>query len=829
MLLLQASIYSKNQRQGFFLMKISYNWLNNYLPTATGSEETDPETLSTILTAIGLEVESLEKYQQIAGGLEGLVLGKVLEVSPHPNADRLKITRVDVGREAPLQIVCGAPNVAVNQQVVVAPVGTTIYPVHGEPLKMKKAKIRGQESFGMICAADEIGLGEDHEGILTLDGDARPGMQAKEYFKPVEDWIYEIGLTPNRMDAMSHIGVARDVCARLGHDAGRKMLPDLAPVTNFKVTGKTPPIKISIEDEKACPRYSGLSLSHITVGPSPQWLQQRLLAIGVRPINNVVDITNFVLHECGQPLHAFDLKAIKGNQIKVKTLPEGTSFVTLDKETRKLNAKDLMICNAEEGMCIAGVFGGLHSGVTDQTTEIFLESACFNPVSIRRTSFRHGLRTDAATHFEKGVDISGTLYALKRAALLMVELCGAQIASEITDCYPHPKQKTRIVLKKEYLARLSGKDFTIDQAASILDNLNFEIIEQQEDRLTAAAPFSKPDMMIAADLVEEIMRIDGYDHIDIPTHIRIAPSLNPDNDIEKLKERMSAYLVNNGFNEILTNSITNSKYYPKDASLIRLMNSLSSELDVLRPTLLETGLEAVAYNLNRRQENILFFETGKTYLRQNEKEENRLALFASGNKLPENWLHSTRPIDPYFLKGHVQNLLTSSGIALHRLTLRPAKNEDLQQALALQIDGENVGSLGLVSPSKRHTFDLKQEVWYAVLNLEKLKRYLPKKELTFEEIPKHPFVRRDLALILDKNIPYASVENTITEIKAGILDQVRLFDVFESDKLGVGKKSFGVSFIFRHPAKTLTDKEIDKVMKRIIQTFEKRLGAEIRS
>lgn len=810
-------------------MKISYNWLNDYLPARTVDEKRDPETLSRILTNIGLEVESLERYQQIPGGLEGLVIGRVTEVTPHPNADRLKITQVDIGKVAPLKIVCGAPNVAEGQKVVVAPIGTTIYPVSGTPVTMKKARIRGEESFGMICAEDEIGLGKSHEGILTLDGDATAGMDARDYFKPGADWIYEIGLTPNRMDAMSHIGVARDVCAKLSHDTGEKWQPQLASVTHFKATDHSLPIKITIADPAACPRYSGLSLSHIKVAPSPKWLQQKLQAIGVRPINNVVDITNFVLHECGQPLHAFDLKAIKGRQINIKKLSEDTPFVTLDKETRKLHAEDLMICNADEGMCIAGVFGGLYSGVTEQTTEIFLESACFDPVSVRRTSFRHGLRTDAATHFEKGVDISGVIYALKRAALMMVKLCDAHIASEITDCYPAPKEKTEIVLERSYLTKLSGKEFSIKQAASILENLNFEIPEQTPQMLKALVPHSKPDMSVAADLVEEIMRIDGYDNIEIPTHIRIAPSLNPEHTTERMKERMAVYLINNGFNEILTNSITNSKYYPEKESLIHLINNLSSELDIMRPSLLETGLESVAYNLNRRQENILFFETGKIYLPKEDKEENCLALYACGNTLPESWLHPASPVGPYFLKGHIQNILTSIGLPFSEPTMIPSKNRDLQQALDIHIKGKKIGTLGLVSDSKRKIFDIQEPVWYAVLNFEKLVVCLPKKEITFKEIPKYPFVKRDLALILDKRITYAAVENTISDIKTRILDRINLFDVFENDKLGPEKKSFGISFIFRHPTKTLTDGEIDKVMKRIIQTFEKHLGAEIRS
>ncbi len=810
-------------------MIISYNWLTEFLEQGD-MPVPDPGSLSKLLTDIGLEVESLEKYEQVPGGLEGLVIGKVIEVKAHSNADRLKITHVDVGAESPLKIVCGAPNVAEGQRVVVAPVGVTIFPVNGEPVTMKKASIRGEESFGMICAEDEIGLGESHQGIMTLPDDARPGMKAKAYFQPAEDWIYEIGLTPNRMDAMSHLGVARDVCARLSYTSKKQWHVRPVAVDAFKAEENSQPISVTIENEKACPRYAGVTLSDIRVAPSPKWLQQRLKAIGVRPINNVVDVTNYVLHECGQPLHAFDVKAIKGQQIKVKNLPEGTPFVTLDKETRKLNAADLMICNESEGMCIAGVFGGLDSGVTEKTTAIFLESAYFDPVTIRRTSFRHGLRTDAATHFEKGVAVSGVIYALKRAALLMKALCGARIVSEIVDVYPVPKKKTKITLKLDYLVKLSGKAYTATQAASILGNLGFDVVTQSEEALTVAAPYTKPDMDVAADLVEEIMRIDGYDNIAIPGHIRIAPSSGENADNERQKEKITAYLSDNGFHEIMTNSITNGKYYDDKQPLVGLMNNLSSELDVLRPSLLETGLETVAYNLNRKQENILFFELGTVYAKEGMQERPMLSLLASGNKLPENWVADALPVDPYFLKGHLKSLCVRVGIQPAAIAFVPEEaSERLQEVLSIQINNKSIGQLGRVSAKKLQQFAIKQAVWFVEIDLSLLHKTLPEKEVVFSAIPQYPEVRRDLALILDKKIKFSAVENIAKGIKTRILEQINLFDVFEGEKLEAGKKSYAVSFIFRHPEKTLTDKEIDKVMKRLMQSFETQLGATIRS
>lgn len=811
-------------------MTISYNWLVDYLPELKGTTKPDPETLSKILTDIGLEVEGLEKHEQVPGGLNGLVIGQIKTVEKHPNADRLKLTSVDVGEEETLQIVCGAPNVEVNQMVVVAPVGVTIYPLNGAPFKIKKAKIRKVASFGMMCAEDEIGLGESHEGIIDLNGGGQPGMPAAQYYDLKADWIYEIGLTPNRMDAMSHLGVARDVCAKLSHDTQKEWIVNPDPVNTFSPDKKEAPVKVTIENNRACARYAGVTLSNLNITESPEWIQERLRAVGVRPINNIVDITNYVLHECGQPLHAFDLHAVKGRHIQVKNLKEGTPFVTLDEETRKLRAEDLMICNEEDPMCIAGVFGGLHSGVTENTTSIFLESACFDAVSVRRTSFYHGLRTDAATRFEKGVDISGVLYALKRAALLMKQYAGAEITSEIVDCYPQPKSKTEIVLKKAYLAKLSGKSYSLQQIISILGHLGFEVLHQSEAEIKVAVPFSKPDMSVAADLVEEIMRIDGFDAVEAPSYIRLSPSAkNSTAPFESQKEQIASYLTDNGFYEILTNSITNSAYYEEGTSLVKLLNNLTVELDVLRPSLLETGLEVVAYNLNRKQENIRFFETGKVYAAENDKETQVLGLWLSGDIRYENWIQKTRVVDPYFVKGHLKNLLTRLGISTGALSFIPKEELSLDKSLDVVIGKTSVGRMGSVSKGRLKAFDIKKEVWYAEIELPALNKFISKKGIAFKAVPKFPDVRRDLALILNKKVDFAAVEKVTREVKTHILAEVKLFDVFEGEKLGADKKSYAVSFVFRHPEKTLTDKEIDKVMQKLIRTFEKQLGAEIRS
>ena len=805
-------------------MTISYNWLCDYLP-----EKTDPEKLSRILTSIGLEVESLEKYESIKGGLTGLVIGEVLEAVQHPNADKLRLTKVDIGSGAPLQIVCGAPNVAAGQKVVVATVGTTIYPLTGEPLTMKIAKIRGVESHGMICAQDEIGIGEDHAGIMVLPDDVVIGSPASEYFKTYSDWIYEIGLTPNRMDAMSHLGVARDVCAYLSHHERKNNRAKTPYTNNVKADNHSLPVKLTVENNDACPRYSGVSIANVTVKESPQWLKDRLIAIGQRPINNIVDITNYVLHETGQPLHAFDADKIKGHHVIVKNLPEGSLFTTLDEKERKLSSEDLMICNGNsEGMCIAGVFGGIDSGVKETTKNIFLESACFSSTAIRRTSMRHALRTDAATRFEKGVDISNTVNVLKRAAKLIQEIAGGEIASEITDVYPVKKEKVQVALKNHYLKKLSGKNYHPDTIKNILESLGFEIVKEGLDELRVAVPFSKTDISLPADIVEEIIRIDGLDNIDIPASITITPAINQSGTKEGLKEKIATYLVGQGFSEIMTNSITNSKYYDGgllDAS-VKMINSLSTELDVMRPSMKETGLEVIAFNINRRNNQLRFFEFGKTYAqkdigRYTEKE--HLALYITGADHEDVWNARSKQSDIYLAKGIAAAILAIAG-------LHDAKFERSQDSGAIHIihSKNTIATIEKISRKRLNEFDIKQDVFFIDINFETLLRLFEKNKITYKEISKYPAVTRDLAMVVSRDTTYEALESTVKKLKLARLQDMRLFDVFESDKLGKDKKSLAISFTFSDEEKTMTDKEIDSMVHKLIQSLEKELGAEIR-
>lgn len=808
-------------------MTISYNWLCEYLPVHIA-----PEQLAVILTSLGLEVENFEHAEEVKGGLKGLVVGLVLETEKHPNADKLRLTRVDTGTGKPLQIVCGAPNVAAGQKVVVAPVGTTIYPSRGEPLTMKVATIRGVESYGMICAEDELGLGNSHDGIMVLRNDATPGAAAADYFGLRSDWIYEIGLTPNRMDAMSHLGVAKDVCAYLSvHDS--KNYPVKYPYSpDFKKDRQGEPIEVKIENQKACERYSGVRIDNVTITASPAWLQQRIRSIGLRPISNIVDITNFILHETGQPLHAFDAGQIKGNTVIVKNLPEGTPFITLDEKERKLHADDLMVCNGNgEPMCFGGVFGGLHSGVTAATKNIFLESAWFNPVTIRKTAFRHNLRTDAAARFEKGTDISNTVTVLKRAALLIKELAGGEIVSDITDVYPAPREKKQITLTWQYLRKLSGKSYHPDTVKQILIHSGFEIIYEDIDKVQVAAPFSKPDIELPADIVEEIMRIDGYDNVAIPDSITISPSVETTGLLLALKEKTANYLAGNGFNEIFTNSITNSTYF-SEATLqtsVKMLNSLSAGLNIMRPSMLETGLECIVHNINRKNNNLRLFEFGKTYHTTGAghyEEKEKLCLYITGMAKEASWKFKEEKSDFYYLKGITESILQVAGLSHYQM--EPTAADHLQYGLQAVINKDVIITLGLAAPAVTERFDIRQQVWYAEIEWEKIGGLVLRQKARYTEIPRFPAVQRDLAIVVDKKLPYEKVERTLK--KAGIkkLQAVKLFDVFESDKLGAGKKSFAISFTFLDKEKTLTDKEIDDMMQKIMHTFEQELPAEIR-
>ena len=806
-------------------MTISYNWLSEYLP-----EIIEPERLSKILTSIGLEVESLEKYESIKGGLEGLVIGEVISCVQHPNADKLKITKVNIGNEELLQIVCGAINVAAKQKVVVATVGTTIYPANGEPITMKVAKIRGEESYGMICAQDEIGIGTDHAGIIILPNDVKVGEEVATYFKPYQDWIYEIGLTPNRMDAMSHLGVAKDVCAYLTHH-GKKEQRIKSPFNNqFKSDNNSLPIKVTIENEEACLRYSGVTITNVRVQESPQWLKDKLMAIGQRPINNIVDITNYILHETGQPLHAFDADEIKGGQVIVKKLTSGTTFISLDGKERKLSSEDLMICNGNsEPMCIGGVFGGLKSGVSSNTKNIFLESACFDAIHIRKTSVHHDLRTDAATRFEKGVDVSNTVNVLKRASLLIKEIAGGEIASDLVDVYPNPKEKTQVAIKYHYLKKLSGKNYHQETIIRILTALGFEVLQEGMDEIRLSVPFSKPDISLPADIVEEIVRIDGLDNIDIPTSITISPAVETLGLKEILKEKLANYLVGKGFNEIFTNSITNSKYFHEEVlqSTVKMMNNLSADLDVLRPSMLETGLESIAYNINRKNNNLSLFEFGKVYS-TNEigkyKEEEHLSLYITGLTHEDDWKEKSQQQDFYAAKGIANALLVLSGLD----DIHFQKSEENSLSVDLVTGKNKIGLLKEVSKKQLNVFDIKQTVYFIDLNYELLLKLVQKQKIVYKEVAKFPAVQRDLALVVDRATTYEMLEAVIKKTKLPKLQSIRLFDVFESDKIGVNKKSMALNFTFLDEEKTLTDKEIDSMINKLIQGFEKELTAEIR-
>jgi phenylalanyl-tRNA synthetase beta chain len=808
-------------------MTISYNWLSEYLPWSI-----EPEKLSKILTSIGLEVESLTFYENVKGGLAGLIVGEVLTVAQHPNADKLKITTVNIGAEAPLQIVCGASNVAVGQKVIVATIGTTIYPSTGDPLTMRVAKIRGEESFGMICAEDEIGLGTSHDGIMVLPVDTTVGTPAATLFEPYQDWVYEIGLTPNRMDAMSHLGVAKDVCAYLTHHE-KEAKPVTPFPSSFSPDQNNKTIAVSIENETACKRYAGIELTGVKVSDSPAWLKNRLTAIGVRPINNIVDVTNYILHETGQPLHAFDAAAVTGGKVVVKNVAAGTSFTTLDAKERKLQDSDLLICNATDPMCIAGVFGGAASGVHAGTTSIFLESAWFHPTTIRKTSLHHGLRTDAATRFEKGVDIASTVQVLKRAALLIKEVAGGSISSDITDIYPVVTPKTEVAVKYHYIKKLSGKNYHPEAVKKILTALGFEVIGEGIDELRVAVPYSKPDISIPADLVEEILRIDGLDNIEIPTTITISPAVEVASAKEVIKEKTTQFLVGKGFVEIFTNSITNSQYFTPAVleTAVKMMNNLSADLDVLRPSMLETGLETIAYNCNRRNHNLRLFEFGKTYATTGSgqySEAEHLCIYLSGLDTEEGWRVKSKEQDLLMAKGILQAVATLTGLPPITWSLQDAPQDAASTCIAATMGGNKIATLLEVSPKKRQQFDIKQAVIFVDIDVSALVNAAEKQKIVYTEVSKFPAVQRDLALVLDRSVTYAAIELAVGTVKLPKLKGIRLFDVFESDKLGVNKKSMALSFTFVDEEKTMTDSETDGMVSKLIGAFEKELGAEIR-
>lgn len=803
-------------------MTISYNWLKDHIDIP----ET-PEEIGELLTATGLEVETIESYETIRGGLKGLVVGEVLTCSKHPNADKLSVTTVDVGNQQVLQIVCGATNVAAGQKVVVAVPGTTLYPAKGEPFTIKKTKIRGEQSEGMICAEDEVGLGENHEGIMVLDASAPAGTPASAYFGIDSDHVIEIGLTPNRADAASHVGVARDIRAVTGRDL---RMPD---VSTFSVDNQTLNIPVDVQNVEACPRYSSLTLSGVSVGDSPAWLKERLKAIGLTPVNNIVDITNFVCHELGQPLHAFDADAVTGGKVVVKTMPGGTKFVTLDGKERSLLDSDLMICNAEDAMCIAGVFGGLKSGVRAGTRNIFLESACFSPHYIRKTSQHHQLKTDASFRFERGTDPDMTVIALKRAALLIRELAGGQISSEISDHYPVRIGPREIIIKDKNVNRLIGKVIPRDRVFSILKSLDIAVLDVEDEKYKVSVPPYRVDVTQEADVVEEILRIYGLNNIGFKDFAGTDfLAAFPERDINSFQVHIGALLTGNGYYEIWTNSLTNAAYHKKfglafPGEAVEILNKLSEDQGVLRQTMLFTGLEVCAYNLNRRQRDLKLFEFGKIYCREQDsyREEDRLALYLTGHLETENWQRQTKPATYYDLAQQVSHLIGRTGIGPIEQTV--IDDQLFDYSVSLTVAGKEFAKLGKVKNVMLREFGIRQDLFYAELKTALLFQNANPK-FVIKDVPKFPEVRRDVSLVLDRRVTFDEIEDLVRATEKRLIRSVILFDVYQGDKIPKDKKAYAMGFTLLDEDKTLTDQEIEKTMNRLMAAFEQKLGAIIR-
>lgn len=804
-------------------MKISYNWLREYIDL-----QEKPEEISKVLTGLGLEVEGLEVHEEIPGGMEGLVLGEVIECEAHPNADKLKLTKVDVGGPELLSIVCGAPNVAKGQRVVVATPGSTVHPKNGEPFQIKRAKIRGEESNGMICAEDEIGLSNDHGGVIVLKTDLPNGTPAADYFKPSTDYVFEIGLTPNRADAASHYGTARDLAAFYGRPL------KFPAIEGFKPDNRSLPVEVVVENPAACPRYAGVTIAGLKVAPSPSWLRARLEAIGLNPINNIVDITNYICHGLGQPLHAFDAEKIKDRKIVVKTLSEGTKFTTLDDKERVLGADDLMICDAEKGMCIAGVFGGASSGVTNTTTSIFLESAYFSPDFVRKTAIRHGLKTDASFRFERGIDPNGAVDALKHAALLIKEVAGGTISSELIDSYPRPIGDFRFKVRFARVHMLIGKEIGREEILKILKHLQIGVEDLTEADFTAVVPPYRVDVQREIDIVEEVLRVYGIDNIELSATIG-ARTLSefPAVDDNKLQLKISEFLAARSYFEIITNSLTNPEYGVKsglydEAQNVVILNRLSEELGVMRQSMLFTGLEVVAYNNNHRQANLKLFEFGKTYHKKDSgkyNEQSRLALFVTGDKEGENWRRESRPVEFYDLSAALQQILNKLNIA--GFEAQPSSGKMFDFGLDYTINGKVFASVGQVKKAILKIAEVRQPVFYADIDWKQLLKWY-KGEIDYQEVPKFPEVRRDLSLVLDKSVTFAQVEKVARQVDRRLIKNLNVFSVYEGDKLDVGKKSYAVSFILQDEKETLKDKQIDKTMNALIAAFESQLGAIIR-
>ena len=820
-------------------MNISYNWLKEYV-----NFDLTPEETAAALTSIGLETGGVEEVQSVKGGLEGLVIGQVLTCEPHPNSDHMHVTTVNLGQGEPVQIVCGAANVAAGQKVVVATIGTKLYD-GDECFTIKKSKLRGVDSFGMICAEDEIGIGTSHEGIIVLPDEVKPGTLAKDYYNIKSDYVLEVDITPNRADACSHYGVARDLYAWLiqnGHQAELKR-----PGTDgFKVDCHNLDIDVVVENTEACPRYAGVTIKGVTVKESPEWLQTKLRTIGLRPINNVVDITNYILHAYGQPMHCFDADKIRGGKIVVRTCTEGTKFVTLDGVEHTLSDRDLMICNAEEPMCIAGVFGGLDSGTTEETCNVFLESAYFHPTWVRKTARRHGLSTDSSFRFERGIDPNGVIYALKEAAMLVKELGGGEIASEIKDNYPNPIADFPVELSYDYVNSLSGKEIPTDTVKRIVGSLEMKVTGETDKGLSLLVPPYRVDVQRPCDVVEDILRIYGYNNVEIPTSLKSSLNVKGETDRSvKLQNLVSEQLVGCGFNEIMNNSLTAAVYYEgletfKPDNLVRLMNPLSSDLNVMRATLLCGGLESICHNANRKNADLKFFEFGNCYHYHAEKknpektlaaysEELHLGLWVTGKRVSNSWAHPDEDSSVYELKAYVINIFRRLGVNFGGLVFGNLTDDIYPVAVSVHTrGGKLLATFGVVSRKILKAFDIDSEVYYADINWKELMKAIKGNAVYYKEISKYPAVKRDLALLIDKKVQFAEIEKIAYETDRKLLKAVELFDVYEGKNLEAGKKSYAVSFMLQDENATLNDKQIDKFMQKLIANLQNKLDAKLR-
>lgn len=821
-------------------MNISYNWLKRYIETDLPAEE-----VARILTDIGLEVEGFEKIETVKGGLQGVVVGQVVTCTDHPDSDHLHVTTVDVGTGEPLQIVCGAANCRAGLKVLCATVGAVLYPNGGdEEFKIKRSKIRGVESLGMLCAEDELGIGSSHEGIMELPADAPVGMAAREYLRVEDDYLIEIGLTPNRVDAASHIGVARDLAAYL-RSRGERTEVKWPDVSAFAVDNHDLPVAIRVENHEACPRYVGVTVSGCKIGPSPEWMQNCLRAAGINPKNNLVDITNFVLFELGQPLHAFDAAKIEGREVVVRTCAEGTPFVTLDGVERKLTDKDLMICSAERPMCIAGVFGGLDSGISETTTDVFIESAYFNPVWVRKTAKRFGLNTDSSFRFERGIDPNLQVYAAKRAALLMKELAGGTISSEITDICPVPAADFVFDVSFARINALIGKEIPQQTVRTILAALEVKILSEHEGRLTVAVPPYRVDVQREADLIEDILRIYGYNNVEIPARVRSTLSYAPKPDRSKLMNLAADFLTDNGFTEIMSNSLTKGAYYEgltacPPERCVRILNPLSADLNVLRQTLLFNMLEAVCLNINHKNGDLKLYEFGNCYFYDEAKrteenhlaaysEEYRLAIAVTGIATPQSWNTKPEKASFFTLRAVAEKLLRRFGIDIYALKSEPTQSDLFAEGLTMSLNGKELLQIGVVSNRLRRLTDVKQEVYYLEMNFDVLVRSTKKHRIAAEELSKFPEVKRDLALLVDRDVTFAALRSVALATERKLLKNVSLFDVYEGDKLPAGKKSYALSFILEDKTRTLDDKTIERVMANLTRQFEQQCGAQVRS